>query len=111
MPQPATSLPTDPHVVELRRDLEDHKAEQERRWDELRGIVQRNSESTERLAASVEQIAQNTQGVVQLYQDFRGAARIGVGFQKLMRWTAGLGTAGVAIAAGLTYIAEKLGYL
>ncbi len=111
MPQHATALPVPPEVQELRHDLETYKAEQDRRWEELRVIVQRNSRATERLAASVEQIAKNTEGVVQLYRDFQGTARIGLGFQKLVRWIAGLGTAGVAIAAGLTYIADKLGHL
>lgn len=92
-----------------KNDFEQHKKEQDERWIQLGTMVEKNTQATERLAESVEQIAKSTEGVVQLYNDFRGAGRLGLGVQKFLAWVAALGTAGAAIAAAITYVLTKIG--
>lgn len=98
---------SDEQLIELRQDFEQHKEEQEHRWEQLAEMVEQNTRATERIAEAVEKQAESTAGVVQLYTDFRGAARIGVGLQKFLAWLIALGTFGAAVAAAITYIIDK----
>jgi len=99
---------SDEQLTELRQDFEQHKEEQERRWGELAEMVKKNTMATERIAEAVEKQAESTAGLVQLYTDFKGAARIGAGVQKFLIKLAATGSAGVAVGAGIAYLIDKL---
>lgn len=100
---------SDQQLTELRVDFDQHKDEQERRWGQLAAMVEENTEAVKRIADAVECQAESTAGIVQLYQDLQGAARIGVGLRKFMTWLVGLGSAGIAIAAAISYVLKKFG--
>lgn len=87
-----------------KEDFELHKIEQDHRWDQLALMVESNTEATSRIADAVEKQAESTAGIVQLYKDLQGAARVGVGLKKFLAWLVALGTAGAAIAAAITYV-------
>ena len=107
---------SDAELVALRKEFEEHRdvqernnARQDRRWEQLASMVEQNTEATQAVARSVESIARSTEGVVQLYRDFQGAARVGIGVRKLLAWLIALGTGGAAIAAAILYVLDKLG--
>jgi hypothetical protein len=107
---------SDAELVALREEFEEHRdvqvrnnARQDRRWEQLASMVEQNTEATQAVARSVESIARSTEGVVQLYRDFQGAARVGIGVRKLLAWLIALGTGGAAIAAAIMYFLDKLG--
>lgn len=113
---PSDDMPrfSDEQLVELcedfeqhKADFEEHKALQERRWEQLAAMVEKNTTATERIAEAVEKQAESTAGVVELYRDFQGAARVGVGLRKFIAWVAALGTAGAAVAAAVLYVLDK----
>lgn len=92
---------SDTELAKLREEFEQHKREQERRWEQLAAMVEKNTRATERLAKS-------TEGVVRLYSDIQGAARVGVSVRKLMTWLISLGAGGAALASAILYILEKV---
>ena len=99
---------SDEQLVELCEDFEQHKALQEHRWEQLAAMVGENTAATERIAEAVEKQAESTAGVVQLYRDFQGAARVGMGLRRFLVWVAALGTAGAAVAATILYVLDKI---
>lgn len=93
---------SDAELVQLRKDFDEHKKEQYRKWSDLAETVEQNTKATERLAESVE-------GVVRLYADIQSTVRVGTGVQRFLTWLLKLGAAGAAIAAGLLYVLNKFG--
>lgn len=100
---------SDVELTRLREEFESHRDRQEERWGQLALMVEQNTEATRAVAVSVESIARSTDGVVQLYRDFQGAARVGIGVRRCIAWLIALGTGGAAIAAAIMYFLDKLG--
>ena len=94
---------SDQELSRLRDDFEEHKDLQEKRWLQLADMIEQSADATQRLAHSVESIAINTQGVVDLYIDIRGAARVGVSVQKFITWLAACGALGAIIATVINH--------
>lgn len=91
-----------------KEDFEQHKIEQDHRWDQLALMVENNTKATGRIADAVEKQAENTAGIVQLYQDLQGAARLGEGLKKFLAWLITVGTASAVVAASITYVLDYL---
>jgi len=100
---------SDVELTRLREEFESHRDRQEQRWEQLALMVEQNTEATRAVAISVKSIARSTEGVVQLYRDFQGAARVGIGVRRFIAWLLALGAGGAAIAAGIMYVLGKLG--
>ena len=96
---------SDVELTRLREEFESHRD----RWEQLALMVEQNTEATRAVAVSVESIARSTEGVVQLYRDFQGAARVGLGVRRFIAWLIALGAGGATIAAALMYFMDKLG--
>lgn len=99
----------DVELIRLREEFESHRDRQEQRWEQLARMVEQNTEATREVAVSVESIARSTEGVVLLYRDFQGAARVGLGVRRFIAWLIALGAGGATIAAAIMYFMDKLG--
>ncbi len=86
--------------------LSAHREEHDARWREVEGALKQNLQAQENNAKSIEELKQNTEGVVQLYNDLQGAARVGLGLQKFTLWLAKWGTGGTILAAAIHYLVE-----
>ena len=91
----------------LRDEFEMYKLEQNQRFERIEHVIESNTVAVERLANAVEAQANSTAGIVQLYSDLQGAARLGNGLQRFMGRLAALGTAGAALAAAVLYVIDK----
>lgn len=96
---------SDSQLVQLRQDFDEHKADnearwerQEARWEEMLEMVGANTRATTSLAES-------TRGVVQLYADVQGTVRIGAAVQRFCGWALRWGSVGVVIATGVNWLA------
>lgn len=87
-------------------DFKQHKAEQDERWSQLAGVVESNTAAVQQIAEAVSKQAESTAGIVQIYHDLQGAARIGGGVRRFLIWLGSLGAGGIAVAAALTYILD-----
>lgn len=95
-------------VKYLQQQLLDHKDYCERRFEEGSAKMDRmiecttnNSESVGKLAAEMEELTENvakltanTSGMIQIYQDVQGAARLGNMVKKAVLWTIGIPVVG-----------------
>jgi len=100
---------SDVELTRLREEFESHRDRQEDRWEQLALMVEQNTEATRAVALSIESIALSTEGVVKLYRDFQGAARVGLGVRRFIAWLIALGAGGATIAAAILYFMDKLG--
>jgi len=82
------------HVIIFNRHVE----MQEARWAKLESMMEREALASERTATAIEQIQKNTSGVIELYESWQGAARVGNWVGRLILWAAGIGTGLVALA-------------
>lgn len=105
---------SDQELIRLREEFEQHQKAfarhqdvQNARWEQLAVMVEQNTGTTREIAESVKVLAESTAGVVRLYQDVQGAARVGVGVQKFVVWVAKWGTIGVGAAIGLRWLIEQ----
>ena len=102
---------SDEQLIQLREEFEQHKEEQnecwerqERRWEQLAIMVEENTQTTRELAESVCKIADSTAGVVRIYDDVQGAARVGAALQRFIVWVAKWGTIGAGLAVGMSWV-------
>jgi len=100
---------SDQQLWGLRRDFDEHKRLQDARWADMQRSVEMNAEANKQIAKSLEHLAANTEGVVQLYSDWQAAQRLGKGVRRFLAWLGGLGATGAAIAAALSHGIERLG--
>lgn len=91
---------SDEQLTRLREDFNAHKEEQDARWGQALQLIEANNQTTAELAKTVQSLAESTQGIVQLYADVKGAARVGTAVQGFLFWVAKWGTLG-----GLLYAA------
>ena len=96
-------------IYQIRKDLDDHKREQDAKFERLAIMVEENTLATKAIAQAVEKHAANTAGVVQLYQDLQAGGRWVRRFKTFLAWLTALGTVGSFIAVCLTYVVDKLG--
>ena len=83
-------------VEHLAQEFEQFKNEDARRWDRL---IKSQEDNTE----AIKDLTQQTAGVVQLYNDVRGASRLGAAVQAFTVWLAKLGFIGGVLAALINY--------
>lgn len=93
----------DEQLIELRYEFEHYRE----RLELLSDMVEKNTQAVERIAHAVERQAESTADIVQLYADLRGAARVGVGLQRLLTRLIALGALGAAVAGLVTYAVDK----
>jgi len=67
-------------------ELDDHKRYCEAKFAEFDARLDKLLQSQERLTNAIEKLTNDTQGVVDLYQNAQGAITIGVALQKLGIW-------------------------
>lgn len=96
MPQEARRF-SDAELEQLRQDFYTHTTEEDKRWDHLAEMAEKNSEDIRRLTTAIEHQAQSTADIVRLYRDAQGATRIGRGVVGLASWVIGLGAAFSAV--------------
>lgn len=94
---------SDSELFKLRAEFEQHQILQEARWEKLAVMVEQSNTATRELAESVRSIADSTSGIVRVYEDVQGAARVGRAVQAFLLWLAKWGTIGVALAAGVRW--------
>ncbi len=97
---------SDQELVDLRKEFTDYQLAQESRWEQFGQLMTENTRVTSELALSMSKIADSTKGVVQLYQDVQGVARLGDGLQKFLLWLAKWGVIGSALTYGIRWLAE-----
>ena len=86
----------DDSLEQLRADFEEHRKENQQAMRDLIAATQANTEA-------VQKIAESTAGVVQLYADIQGAARVGIALQNFTIWLAKWGVVGASAATVLNY--------
>lgn len=84
----------------LAKEFNDFKKADGERWERLLVSQEANTEA-------IKALAQQTEGVVQLYNDVRGASRVGMGVQRFTIWLAKMGVVGGAVAAFISYVLEN----
>lgn len=102
---------SDGELVRLREEFElhqerfeQHQEVQEARWEQLAIMVEQNTQTTRDIAESVKSVADSTAGVVKIYEDMQGAARVGGAVQKFILWLAKWGTIGGGMAVGISWL-------
>lgn len=71
-------------VRKIREDLDKH-IEADAAWkSNMLELVRSNEETNKTLAIAIQQVEENTRPIVQLSNDFQGAARIGLGVKKII---------------------------
>lgn len=95
---------SDAELIELRREFEEHREEQEEKWEQMALMVEANTQTTREIAESVKTVAESTAGVVKLYEDVHAAARVGAAVQRFIVWVAKWGTLGAGMAYGLSWV-------
>ncbi len=78
------------NVLELKVEFEENKLQQERRWDETLKMINQNTDTNMEIIKRLEQIDKNTQGVVEIFNDFKSAAKLGVSFRRILLWGASI---------------------
>lgn len=96
----------DSELIQLRKDFEQHEREQETSLGLLADMVRENTKAVDRIAEAVKEQTESTAGVVQLYNDIKGSARVGMGVQKFIAWLASLGVIGAALGAAVLYLLD-----
>lgn len=101
---------SDSELVKLRADFQTYKKEQAEKWDCFSRIVERNVDATKRLTESIDSVAASTEGIVKLYQDIQGAARIGTSVQRFLTWLLKFGAYGAFIVSVVLYVVNKFSH-
>lgn len=98
------------NVLDLKLDFEQNKIDQERKWSEFSAMINSNTEANLKIAESLQRLEKNTEGVVKLFDDWKGTVRIGTSAQHFGLWLAKWGVIGAGLAAiwawGLRFITE-----
>lgn len=97
---------SDKELVQLRKDLMNHKLLQEERYDQQQEQLGSILNAVESNTKSVSDLAKSTAGVVQLYEDIQGAARVGVSIQNFCLWLAKWGAIGTGLTAAIFYVID-----
>lgn len=97
---------SDGRLLQLSKDFEQHKVMQDARWDKALAFIEDNNRTTEALVRAVEQLDASTRGIVQLYADVKGAARVGQAIQSMLFWVAKWGTLGGVVYAAAHSLIE-----
>lgn len=84
--------------------FEQHKKDEDCKFDKLIDAQQVNTESINQLASSVNTLTKDTGEIVNLYRDFQGTIRLGKSVQSFMLWCLKWGM----IGTGAVAIIERL---
>ena len=100
-------------LKQLRQDFEEHREEGNAKWACILEATERNCTALEKMTvsaelnnAALEELTKNTAGVVQVYSDLQGAARVGIALQKAVVWLSKWGVLGSIAAAALTFLVD-----
>ena len=100
---------SDTELTTLRTEFELHRAESQARWNQLAGLIEENTRITTQLARSIEAQARSTAGIVRLYRDAQGAARLGTGMQRFFIFLLKWGLVGSGIVTAIRWALTKFG--
>ena len=89
-------------LADLQKEFKDHREQQDERFDCMIAAQERNTKA-------VEALVESTQGVVSLYNDVQGAARVGLALQSFIVWVSKWTLLGTVAAAGAVWLSEHFG--
>lgn len=96
-------------LLRFRVSLESHIRESEKRDNELDKRIDRLITTQEQNTNSVNELIEETRGIVELHKDFQSLAKVGVGLQRFAGWLAKFGVAGATIAGMIHWVSNHLG--
>ena len=99
-------------LLKLRVSLETHVQANNKRNQELDSRIDKLIDIQEKNTETVNELIEETRGIVELHKDFQSLARVGIGLQRFAGWIAKFGLAGATIAGALHWFSnnlEKLG--
>lgn len=67
---------SDARLIKLEEEFQQHTEHTDKRFQDTINMIERNVEATERLAASISEVAESVSGVVQLYNDGQATLRM-----------------------------------
>lgn len=102
-------------VQQLKIEFEKSKTENEERWGQCIDNINKNAnmileniDTNKRIADSLARLENDTKGVVNLFDDFKGTARIGMAARKIVLTLAGTSAAVASIYYYIKHLLDKL---
>ena len=86
--------------------FEQHELDEVERSKQLFVAQQANTDAISELTTSVSAVVEGTSSIIQLHQDFQGAARVGKGVQGFMIWLLKWGAIGTGVVTAITWLVE-----
>lgn len=95
-------------VLILKKLLEDHILDSNKRWAHYDNLQEKNMEATANLITNVADLTKATEGIVQLSTDIQGTLRIGAILQKFIIFIMKWGIVGTILSAMVAFINKQV---
>jgi hypothetical protein len=87
-------------ITKIKKDVDELRAENDARWMAMLACQENSTKA-------IKDLTESTQGIVDLYSDLQGAARVGIAVQRGAIYLTKFGVAGTMAAGALMYIVHE----
>lgn len=82
---------SDTMLTRFREEFDQHREEEQQKWDEILTIVKDNAELSKKNASGISQIESKMQGILNAWETYLGGKKFFTALGKFGKWLAGLG--------------------
>ena len=100
---------TEERLFQLCERFEQHELDESKKFDKLIEAQKVNTDAISTLTESISKLVDDTAAIIQLHNDFQGAARVGKGIQGFMLWLLKWGAIGTGAVASITWLIDHFG--